>query len=117
MSLVETPKQNYQKERERATEINPGEYWATLGPLLEERGIEPLDHMRATVYRWSGEIEDMPSSVFDPKGALNSPLLTTHRILLAVLNEKQPFSETVAKEIFPYWWRQLKDAQDFIEGF
>lgn len=95
--------------------INTESYWATLEPLLEERGIEPLDHIGVTLQRWARVINDMPDSLFNPLGDEASPLRETHWLLNSVVNAPiQPYTLTVAKAIYPYWSRQLADARDYL---
>jgi hypothetical protein len=105
-----------QSSEEQRGGVDPDKFWATLDPLLQEKGIAPLDHIQSVVDRWSGEIEDMPKFAFDPGKGLNSPLLDTHDLLVNVLSNRRPFSKDVARAIFPFWREQLEDARDFLEG-
>jgi len=96
--------------------INAQEFWAVLDPLLAERGQTAVDYIDRTVARWDGEVRDMP--IFDQVGAVDSPLLTIHEQLRAMIEaQKSPpagghvAAEGELKELFTYWSHRLREAR------
>ena len=96
--------------------VNAQEFWALLDPLLAEEGQSAVDHIGRAVARWDGEIRDMP--IFNPVGAVDSPLLTIHEQLRTMLEtQKSPpadrpvATEEELREMFAYWFHQLREAR------
>ncbi|HET9721571.1 MAG TPA: hypothetical protein VFP32_00890 [Candidatus Saccharimonadales bacterium] len=93
--------------------IDTSKYWEVLEPLLTERGVSALDHIRKAVEEAEDSIWQMPDYIFDPRYGEGLPLRQTHVLLATILESDQPFAQEVAKAIFPYWRGQLEDADDF----
>ena len=90
-------------------------FWETLEPFLKEKGQEPLDYIRETLQGSDEAIWEMPESLFDPLGGEASDLRKTHVLLTLIVDEtERGYAPAVAREIFPYWLKELKDAQEWL---
>lgn len=105
----------YLNAKPSVDQIDTAVYWSYLDPILTEKGMRPLDHIEIQLKTTEDEVFEMPDELFDPNGDEASPLRRTHALLDAILDgPRQPYTEAIAREIYPYWRKQLADAREIL---